>query len=89
MSLSSGQCNMPCPGEPGTLCGGPNAIQLYTNPSVSAPVIKQVGGFRQAGCIQEVNGRALNETMTAGDDMTVEKCSTFCSGGGFKMFGLE
>ena len=89
LSLSSGQCYMPCSGDSTSLCGGPNATQLYSNPSATPAAAKQINGFSQAGCIQEVNGRALNGTMTAGDDMTVEKCSTFCSGGGFKMFGLE
>jgi hypothetical protein len=33
----SGQCNMGCNGDATTLCGGPNALQLYTNPNAVAP----------------------------------------------------
>jgi hypothetical protein len=29
-SLVSGQCNMPCAGNANTICGGPNAINLYS-----------------------------------------------------------
>lgn len=30
LSLSSGQCNMPCAGDRGEICGGPNAIALLS-----------------------------------------------------------
>jgi hypothetical protein len=35
LSLVSGQCVMPCGGNANEICGGPNAITLFSNPSVS------------------------------------------------------
>lgn len=37
LDLASGQCNMGCAGNTKVLCGGPNALQLYSNPNVVAP----------------------------------------------------
>lgn len=76
-------------GDPTTSGGGPNAIQLYVNPSAKAPAPNKSGAFTQSGCIQDVAGRALTGDFMADDSMTVEMCSSFCSGKGFKMFGLE
>ena len=85
---ASQQCNMGCNGKKSTLCGGPDALQLYTNPSLD-PSLRGHNGFSYSGCIMEVPGRALNATSLVADDMTVDKCVGFCQSGGYKMAGLE
>ena len=88
LDKASNNCNMGCSGKPSTLCGGSDALQLYTNPSLD-PSTRGVNGFSYGGCIQEVVGRALNMTRLDDDAMTVEKCTDFCMRSGYTMAGLE
>ncbi|WWC57722.1 uncharacterized protein I303_100256 [Kwoniella dejecticola CBS 10117] len=87
-SLTSGQCVKPCAGDASTTCGGPDALQIYVNPSL-APKTVASNGFSQAGCIQEVSGRALTGASTTDPAMTVAMCTAFCASGGFTMAGVE
>ncbi|KAL3303215.1 wsc domain containing protein [Colletotrichum asianum] len=92
-------CNMPCSEDSTQYCGAGNRIELYsttaTRTSSSAASatatlahISAVGQYSLVGCQTEAtNGRALQETSTAADDMTLEKCATFCSG--YTYFGTE
>ncbi|WVQ94260.1 hypothetical protein IAU59_001339 [Kwoniella sp. CBS 9459] len=86
LSLTSSQCNMACNGDSSTTCGGPNGLQLYVN-SALAP--SNSNGFSQGNCIQEVAGRALTGASITGSDMTVDKCTSYCSAQGFTIAGLE
>lgn len=91
LSQPSGQCNMPCAADSSSSCGGPNAIQLYSNPSLAkaaAPVVV-VNGYSSSGCIQEVSGRALTGLRVDYTDMTIDKCTTACKNAGFKYAGVE
>jgi hypothetical protein len=88
LDKASNNCNMGCVGKPDTLCGGSDALQLYTNPSLD-PAVRGVNGFAYGGCIQEVVGRALNMTRLDDNSMTVETCTDFCMKSGYTMAGLE
>jgi len=91
LSQASSQCNMPCANDATSSCGGPNAIQLYSNPSlaVAAPPVITINGFTSSGCIQEVSGRALTGLRVDFADMTIDKCTAACSKAGFKLAGVE
>ncbi|KAK4207615.1 WSC domain-containing protein [Rhypophila decipiens] len=54
-----------------------------------APGDAAVPAFSPLGCYtdNEGGGRALSDSQTASDDMTVEKCATFCSR--YNVFGVE
>ena len=105
---------MGCSGNPTVLCGGPNGIQLFSNPTIgqdqvaasassSAAAVaaqsstaasiqaKLPSGWAAAStnCIEEVQGRALTGGSYASNDMTIEKCVTFCSNKGFSLAGIE
>ena len=82
---------MACSGDSTSTCGGPNALQLYQNPSlakVAAPATV-INGFSSSGCIQEVAGRALTGLRVDYTDMTIDKCTTACAQAGFKLAGIE
>ena len=89
LSLTSSTCNMPCSGDSTTTCGGPSSLSLYVNPSLAYSVTAVVNGFAKKGCIQEVVGRALTGASTSASNMTLESCTSYCSGLGFSMAGLE
>jgi hypothetical protein len=78
---------MACSGDSTQTCGGPNAIQIYQNPSLATNTV--VNGFTSSGCIQEVSGRALTGASTSASNMTIEKCTSYCSGQRFKYAGVE
>lgn len=85
--LISDKCDMSCLGDASSFCGGSDAIQLYINPTLAPLTI--AGDYTYTGCIQEVGGRALTGASIVSNDMTVDKCASFCKGRGFQMFGLE
>ena len=88
---------MPCASDATSSCGGPNAIQLYSNPSLAyvapppvvAPAPVVINGFTSSGCIQEVAGRALTSLRVDYADMTIEKCTAACARAGYKLAGVE
>ena len=83
---SSTACKTPCNGGPGQICGGPNALTLFTNP---AATVTTSNGYTKQACLQEVSGRALVGASFMSDSMTVASCTSFCSGKGMKYAGLE
>lgn len=86
MGLSD--CSMPCSGNPSQTCGAGSRLSLYKNSKFVAPVNPPITGYNYLGCYSEADGgRTLGDTDTTSDDMTVEKCATFCNGSGY--FGLE
>ncbi|WVF71809.1 hypothetical protein IAT40_006617 [Kwoniella sp. CBS 6097] len=84
----TGSCDMTCPGQPGTTCGGPSLLSLFKDSSLLYS-LTQIGDWSKQGCIQEVAGRALNGASLVTNDMTLEKCTSFCSSKGFAFAGLE
>ena len=86
LTSTSGQCVTPCAGMSTNTCGGPNALQMYTNGNYKAA---STGAYVSSGCVQEVAGRALRGASTAGPNMTIDTCTSFCASQGFKIAGLE
>ncbi|KAJ0308306.1 hypothetical protein COL516b_003575 [Colletotrichum fioriniae] len=92
-------CSMQCSGDSTQYCGAGNRIELYsttatrTSSSTAAPTatlahINTVGKYSLVGCQTEADGgRALSAAQTAADDMTLDKCASFCSD--YTFFGTE
>ncbi|KAJ0296557.1 hypothetical protein COL516b_011586 [Colletotrichum fioriniae] len=86
-------CAMKCGGDSTEICGDANRISVYALPQTSMiPVVKNlatVGGFYYSSCwVDNVDGRrSLSAKDYRADDMTAEKCATFCQG--YSYFGLE
>jgi hypothetical protein len=81
-------CNMPCNGNPKEICGGPNRLDFYQSVAYVPPVNPNITGYTYQGCYNEPNGyRALSDSFTASDFMTVEGCAAFCDGANY--FGVE
>ncbi|OHW91654.1 WSC domain containing protein [Colletotrichum incanum] len=92
-------CSMQCSGDSTQYCGAGNRIELYSttatrsSSSTAAPTatlahINAIGKYSLVGCQTEADGgRALQGAQTASDDMTLEKCATFCSD--YTFFGTE
>lgn len=88
LSLPASNCNMACAGSGAQTCGGANALQLYTNPSL-LNANSVVNNYALQGCMQEVGGRAFTGATLTGSNMTVEICTSFCAQGGFTYAGAE
>ena len=57
---------------------------------VQATVVNEVGDYISLGCYTEPSkAQALDSAMIAGDDMTLEKCATFCSDSSYKYMAIE
>ncbi|KAK4119092.1 WSC-domain-containing protein [Parathielavia appendiculata] len=84
-------CNMPCGGNSGQMCGAANRLGVFHNPSLGgnpggSP--SQVGEFTYKSCwADSVYDRSLNGASYATDDMTLGSCAAFCTD--FAFFGVE
>lgn len=60
-----------------------------TSPAATGPTsVQSAGGFTFQGCLTEgTSARALADTNTASDSMTITKCAAFCSS--YKYMGVE
>ncbi|KAL0929910.1 WSC domain-containing protein-like protein 5 [Colletotrichum truncatum] len=83
-----GDCSFPCPGNPSQKCGAGNRLNMYScSVTATQPLLTT---YSTRGCyVEPQNGRALASLSTRADDMTVEKCATFCGTAGYPLFGLE
>ncbi|WWD03156.1 hypothetical protein V865_001203 [Kwoniella europaea PYCC6329] len=88
LSSPSSSCNKLCGGDSTSTCGGPNALQLYTNPTLALN-LQVTNGYSYQGCIQEVSGRALTGDSIVSENMSIETCTAFCQSEGFTYAGLE
>ena len=67
-------CDNQCTGDSTQICGGSNALSLYSTPI-----------YREGLCAYDYPGsrRVLNDYSVTGDkNMTIEKCGLICSGHG-------
>ena len=100
--LATSGCSMECSGDAAALCGGPNRLNFYSStgdstssttkptsqPSSGPKVVQKAGIFGYQGCYTEATAsRALSDKSSAQGSMSVEQCSTFCSG--YKYMGVE
>lgn len=76
---------MACSGNSTEICGGSNALTVVdVNPQYNTLDPNAANGYQ--GCF--VDGQLLNATFRSGN-MTVEMCSTYCSGIGYAYSGTE
>ncbi|KAI0005187.1 heme peroxidase [Xylariaceae sp. FL0662B] len=87
-------CNMICSGDATEYCGAGNRIELYittaSQPTPTATLAPKstVPPYVRIGCYNEVpSGRALTGASYADDAMTLEMCSSNCTG--FTYFAAE
>jgi hypothetical protein len=86
---------MMCPGDPTSVCGGPNRLSLYgtstTPPTYTPESHPAVSTTTYAGCWTETSPvRALSGASAySGTLMTIEACGDYCLNEGFTWFGLE
>ncbi|KAG9188903.1 hypothetical protein G6011_07608 [Alternaria panax] len=80
---------MPCSGNPGQGCGGPDRLSVYSRPGPAGPQTNPgPDGWRSLGCLSDsVSVRSLPRLGAAGDQVTVAVCAAACAGS--KYFGVE
>ncbi|PPQ76090.1 hypothetical protein CVT24_003662 [Panaeolus cyanescens] len=84
--ISGSGCNMTCTGNPTEICGGPDAINVFTQSNGPLPA-----GWTSIGCFSDsTSSRSLKvASFTSVDNMTVESCLAFCTPSGFNFAGVE
>merc|ERR1711964_301655 len=87
---------MTCSGNAKELCGGSSALSLYKstksngaalNGDLTSAAVALPAGWSSTTCMQEVSGRAFTKKSLVANDMTIQKCLSFC--GDSKYAGLE
>ncbi|KAF2816733.1 WSC domain-containing protein 2, partial [Mytilinidion resinicola] len=82
------ECNVACSGNTDEYCGGASRISAYKNLNYAPVTNPTIAGYTYQGCFSEAQGgRALADSSTATDGLTVESCASFC--GGSTYFGVE
>ncbi|KAJ3017206.1 UNVERIFIED_CONTAM: hypothetical protein HDU68_011804 [Siphonaria sp. JEL0065] len=76
----STKCNMPCKGNADEICGGRDALSVYT-----------FSTFHYSGCFTDWadHPRVLKNLIRQSDSMTIETCAELAADQGFSLFGLE
>lgn len=86
------ECNLPCSGNKGQICGGDNILSVWEDPTFPSIGEATVDGFDAIGCWTDESGagRALayRQDMDA-STMTNEKCQQKCLEGGYPLAGTE
>ncbi|KAK0113502.1 hypothetical protein ONS96_014365 [Cadophora gregata f. sp. sojae] len=89
--VSEDKCDAACAGDPGTLCGGTWAANVYQNENFSPPsVLPSSGNFHSRGCYRDSSKPRLVSSghTTDYESMTVEKCISL-AGPTFKYVAIE
>ncbi|KAK4684064.1 hypothetical protein P7C73_g6144, partial [Tremellales sp. Uapishka_1] len=86
----SGQCNMACPGNANEICGGPDAINAFYNPTVQPATVVLPTGWTTYGVVAEApSGRTLTTTLWSDSSNTIESCANACNNAGYSVSGTE
>lgn len=84
-------CDMTCPGDSSSLCGGSAALQVYSDSSFAAPSIPQTstdGTATYAGCyVDNIRLRVMPKSVSF--NQTVDGCVSSCRSAGYSMAGVE
>ncbi|WVW86538.1 hypothetical protein I302_108587 [Kwoniella bestiolae CBS 10118] len=96
-SAASTDCNMVCPGDIWSTCGGSSRINVYR--SANAPTSGQPtplpdsmlpSGWSSLGCmVDDQSNRALTGGSTSSSSNTVQSCIASCASKGFTYAGVE
>lgn len=83
-------CNMPCTGDAGTACGGPNRLSVYSNPSSMVSTNPGPPGWTSQGCYQDsVSNRVLGYRANTQGGLSIQLCTTACYNAGYQYAGAE
>jgi hypothetical protein len=81
---------MPCAGNSGEICGGPNAINYYVDADLVPATVELPVGWSTYGVVSEgQNGRLLPFQAYSSNDNTVESCASACANLGYTIAGTE
>lgn len=91
LAPSESDCNMPCGGNSGQVCGGPARLTVYQNTAQGGPAVNPgVDGWTSGGCVADsVQDRTLPQWANTDGPMTVAGCIAACKAGGFSLAGVE
>lgn len=88
----NGNCIVPCSGDATSMCGGPQALQIFTTqPKTDTTQTISTGWSSAPLCLADgINGaRTFGDASYSSDKMTVESCTAFCASKGSNQAGLE
>lgn len=89
----STQCNSPCAGDSSKICGGGQALYLFTATTADVTSSKLSNGWtRKNLCLADnLNGSRLLSGASYSSDtaMTQESCSSFCATNNYDIAGVE
>ncbi|KAJ3218621.1 hypothetical protein HK099_004992, partial [Clydaea vesicula] len=96
-AVDENECKMACPGDKTQKCGGSkrNLFQVIPTSIITSVIATETptipSNYKDIGCYSEgKGGRAFSRGKNLNaDDMTKEKCSSFCSDLNFNFSGLE
>lgn len=52
-------------------------------------VSRSIAGYADLGCYTDANDRTLSGDNESTDNLSIESCASFCSEGGYQIFGVE
>jgi hypothetical protein len=85
--LPQADCNMPCAGNSGEICGGNRAMDVYQSTTTSS------GHWTALGCYTDsISARAMSHYITVPSGQsatTIESCQAACLALGYTLAGVE
>ena len=84
---ASTDCSFACPGNAEEKCGAGNRLSTYKNLQYVSVINPTITGYTYLGCYNDSTPRALEDSSTATNSMTVEYCASFCNRATY--FGVE
>ncbi|WVF70056.1 hypothetical protein IAT40_004843 [Kwoniella sp. CBS 6097] len=91
-------CNVACPGDIYSKCGGSSRMNVYRSPSAPTttvapsafPTASLPSDWRSLGCnVDTSDNRALNRGSTTSSNNTIPSCIANCAAQGFAYAGVE
>lgn len=91
--LLEAACGMACSSNSSQICGGPDRLSVFSTGNVTIDTTPtsppSAGNYTYQGCWVDTAARVLQGAQSNTNDMTVEKCASFCAAAGANAFGVE
>ncbi|OCF37563.1 hypothetical protein I316_00689 [Kwoniella heveanensis BCC8398] len=97
-AADSSTCNVACPGDVWSMCGGSSRLNVFRSPSAPTttvtpsafPTASLPSGWKSLGCnVDSGDKRVLNKGSTTSANNTIPSCIASCAKQGFAYAGVE
>ncbi|KAF5660662.1 putative glucan 1,3-beta-glucosidase [Fusarium heterosporum] len=79
LMIDDSKCNMHCNGNTTNICGGKDAIEVFSSQEMLRVEYESLGCYVHDGTTRAIRGTTGGDTIDSEDEMSVDACASLCT----------